>query len=721
MGDNIYLGDRNGVRTPMQWTADRNAGFSRVNPAKLYSPLIMDPVYGYEAINVEAQQSDPSSLLHWMRNMIALRKLFRVFGRGTLEFLDPENRKVLAYMRKYGEDQILCVANLSRFGQPVELDLAPLAGMTPVEMLGYTEFPTIGKEPYRLTLGPYAFFWFELQGTPEPIEVHTTMGKTGDPCPITLQRDWKELLEPRGRKLVESAMTKFLPKQRWFGAKARTIEKTRIADWAWIPSASAQFAFLLVEVHYAEGGVEMYDAPLAVASGAVAESIVAAHPESVICTARVGGENGILYEAMGDDAACQALLDAIENSGEISTNSGVITASPTHAMPTRGGSGPLKVSRSGAEQSNTSVIFGGRLIMKLFRRVERGPNPDFEIGRFLTEEARFPNIPALAGGIEYVRTDGEKSTIAMVQRMVANQGDGWKMTLEELAPVLRAQRHVSCRRRARRKRTGLRCWSYRARRFRRRRGTRSGFTSIPPSRWADAPRRCIWLWRRQRTIPLFSRSPWAQAEIAKLATDLRDHASAAFDSLKASLPALPDEFVDRAGLALGQRRRLLDRFRTLEQMDSEVAAIRVHGDYHLGQVLWVENDFVILDFEGEPARPLAERRLKQLALKDVAGMLRSLSYAAYASLLTYTARRLEDYERLEPWATFWERWTSAAFLRAYRETAAGAPFLPASDDQFEALLDTFLLDKALYELNYELNNRPTWVRIPLHGILSLAR
>jgi maltose alpha-D-glucosyltransferase/alpha-amylase len=168
MGDNIYLGDRNGVRTPMQWTTDRNAGFSRANPAQLYSPVILDPVYGYEAVNVEAQLSDSSSILHWMRNMIALRKLFRVFGRGTIEFLNPSNRKVLAYLRHYEGDRVLCVANLSRFSQPVELDLSALVGMTPMEMLGYTEFPPIGTQPYPLSLSPYAFFWFELQATQAP-------------------------------------------------------------------------------------------------------------------------------------------------------------------------------------------------------------------------------------------------------------------------------------------------------------------------------------------------------------------------------------------------------------------------------------------------------------------------------------------------------------------------------------------------------------------------
>src|SRR5579872_2134844 len=209
MGDNIYLGDRNGVRTPMQWNGDRNAGFSNATPARLYSPVIMDPLWGYEAINVEAQQSDPSSLLNWMRNMIALRKLFRVFGRGSIEFLEPSNRKILAYLRRDGDEQILCVANLSRFAQPVDLDLPELEGLNPVEMLGYVEFPPIARQPYRLTLAPYGFFWLELHGQPEAGESRT------DQSPLEAD-SWEAMLEGGGRYWLETALlSEFLPKQRW--------------------------------------------------------------------------------------------------------------------------------------------------------------------------------------------------------------------------------------------------------------------------------------------------------------------------------------------------------------------------------------------------------------------------------------------------------------------------------------------------------------------------
>jgi maltose alpha-D-glucosyltransferase / alpha-amylase len=238
MGDNIYLGDRNGVRTPMQWTSDRNAGFSRAVPARLYAPVIMDPIWGFQAVNVEAQLSDQSSLLHWTRNMIALRKLFRVFGRGTQEFLAPENRKVLAYIRRYTHEDgtheiVLCVANLSRFAQPVSLDLSCFAGMIPVEMLGYVSFPAIDKTPYALTLSPYSFLWLELQPAPEVPEA--TLVKTEESALNLITGSWQDVLTGPGLALMQELLPAYLARQRWFGAKSRTISSVHILDWVELP------------------------------------------------------------------------------------------------------------------------------------------------------------------------------------------------------------------------------------------------------------------------------------------------------------------------------------------------------------------------------------------------------------------------------------------------------------------------------------------------------
>ena len=710
MGDNIYLGDRNGVRTPMQWNSDRNAGFSRATPAKLYSPVIMDPVWGYEAINVEAQQSDPSSLLSWMRNMIALRKLFGVFGRGTLEFLNPSNRKVLAYLRRDGDEQILCVANLSRFAQPVDLDLPDLEGLVPVEMLGYVEFPPIGRQPYRLTLGPYGFLWLELHRQPEAEE------RGIDLLPLEAE-SWESVLEGAGRYWLETAiLSQFLPKQRWFGGKARRIRATRIADWAPLTDSSV---VILVDVDYERGESESYFLPLALSFDQAAEKLLQESPNSLLSPAIAGTRRGVLHDGMLDDAACTAFLSMIERGGQILTRKGSIRGAPgLHLGAVRGPDDtPLTVKHCSAEQSNSSVFYDDRLILKLFRRRQAGPNPDCELGKYLTEQVRFDGIPPFAGQIEYVAPDGEKAALAVLQGVVPNQGDGWTLTLEELARYYENCATTSFPDDGSLGSTDLfelseQPTSQLARDF-------VGIALDSAAKLGTRTAQLHLALASDTRQEAFSAESFSAADIQTALWSLRQEAARVFDLLKESVAELPDDVVDIAGMVLGRRRQILSSFQFLASDNQTFQRIRVHGDYHLGQVLQVKTDYVILDFEGEPARPLADRRAKQSPLKDVAGMLRSLSYAAYAALMNYTARRPEDLQSLQPWARVWERSTGAEFLRAYRAAAQDAAFLPRDPRTFRQLLATFLLDKALYELSYELNNRPSWVRIPLMGILSL--
>src|SRR5579883_240348 len=710
MGDNIYLGDRNGVRTPMQWNSDRNAGFSRATPAKLYSPVIMDPVWGYEAVNVEAQQSDPSSLLSWMRNMIALRKLFRVFGRGTLQFLNPANRKVLAYLRRDSDEQILCVANLSRFAQPVDLDLQELEGLTPIEMLGYVEFPPIGRQPYRLTLGPYGFLWLELHGQPEPAQDRTEM------APLEAD-NWEAVLEGAGRFWLETAaLPEFLPKQRWFGGKARRIRTTRIADWAALPDSNAVLA--VIEVRYERGDPECYFLPLGLSFGADAGKVPETAPNSILSPAASRRGSGYLYDGMLDDSACAALLSVIEKGLEVRGRRGLIRGRPGMMLGAfrEPGAAPA-VRRASAEQSNTSVFYDERLILKLFRRQQQGPNPDCEIGRVLTEQVHFEGVPPFAGEIEYATPDAAPASVAMLQAAVPNQGDGWTLTLEELYRYFENCATTPFPEEAAATASDLFELSEQP-------APKPALDFVGIS--LDAAAR---LGARTAQLHLalasgcggeaFQPEPLTSADLQNTITGLRQEATRVFDLLKDSVAGLPDEVIEVAGLVLGKRRQILNCFQFFSFDQENLQRIRIHGDFHLGQVLRVKTDYVILDFEGEPARPLADRRAKQSPLKDVAGMLRSLSYAAYAALMNYTARRPEDMQSLEPWARLWERSTAAEFLRAYRNSAQHAAFLPQDPRLFRKLLATFLLDKALYELSYELNNRPAWVRIPLLGILSL--
>jgi maltose alpha-D-glucosyltransferase / alpha-amylase len=716
MGDNIYLGDRNGVRTPMQWNADRNAGFSTATPARLYSPVIMDPVWGYEAINVEAQQGDPSSLLNWVRNMIALRKLFRVFGRGTIKFLNPANRKILAYLRQYEGEQILCVANLSRFAQPVDLDLATLEGNNPVEMLGYVEFPAIEHHPYRLTLAPYAFLWFELQRKPERVEAAVAVTEH---AALNAQGGWEGILAGTSRHRLETInLPEFFPKQRWFAGKARRIESTRIADWATLNPSHSSLA--LVDVQSEKGGAETYFLPLALALGDGVEELQRIAPQSVVAPITSGKINGLLCDGVLDDRNCETLLSLIEHESEVEAHKGKIRARRGTVFQEilSAAKTPLSVRRNSAEQSNTSIFYGDSFILKLFRHQEPGLNPDAEIGRYLTEHTSFDRIPPFAGLIEYQPAEqGETSTLALLQGFVVNEGDGWKWTLEELdryyetcAPIPFPETEHGVVPRASvpseepvsqlaRDHVGLYLES----------------AAVLGRRSAE-----LHLALASPTLnPAFAPESFTAEDLQALLRDIRQRASKVFDMLKERVSQLPDEVLEVAASVLGQRRRILDIFGILNAGSLQTLRTRIHGDYHLGQVLRVKTDFFILDFEGEPARSLADRRSKQSPLKDVAGMLRSFSYAAYASLLNYTARHPEDVSRLQPWAELWERSVATEFLASYRHIATGATFCPTDASDFRSLLNVFLLDKALYEVLYELNSRPSWLRIPLMGIMAL--
>ena len=715
MGDNIYLGDRNAVRTPMQWNADRNAGFSTATPARLFSPVIMDPVWGYEAINAEAQQGDPSSLLNWVRNMIALRRLFRVFGRGTIKFLNPVNRKILAYIREHEDQQILCVANLSRFAQPVDLDLASLEGSTPVEMLGYVEFPAIEHHPYRLTLAPYSFLWFELQQRAERIEI---VADVTEHAPLNAEGGWEGILAGMGRHRMETInLPEFLPKQRWFGGKAQRIANTRIVDWASLDPPHSALA--LVEIQSEKGGSETYLLPMALALGD-GEELRHSASHSVIAPIASGKVAGLLYDGVFDDQTCQTLLSLVERDGELEARNGKIRATRGSAFHhiLASAETPLPVRRSSAEQSNTSILYGDRFILKLFRHQEAGQNPDAEIGRYLTEHTGFDRIPPFAGLIEYQpRANAEPSTLAMLQGFVVNEGDGWKWTLEELDRYYEA------------------CAPLQLPEVDGGAVLRTPVLSEAPTSQLARDHVGIYLdsaamlGRRTAELhlalasstpdPAFAPEPFTSEDLQVLLIDIRQRASKIFEVLKERVSQLPDEVVEIAASVLAQRRRILDIFGVLNAGSLQTQRTRIHGDYHLGQVLRVKTDFVILDFEGEPARSLADRRSKQSPLKDVAGMLRSFSYAAYASLLNYTSRHPEDVSRLEPWARLWERSVSAEFLRSYRNTAEGVTFCPVDTGDFHSLLNVFLLDKALYEVLYELNSRPAWVRIPLMGITTL--
>jgi maltose alpha-D-glucosyltransferase/alpha-amylase len=735
MGDNIYLGDRNGVRTPMQWTSDRNAGFSRAVPAKLYAPVIMDPIWGYQAVNVEAQLSDQSSLLHWTRNMIALRKLFQVFGRGTLEFLNPENRKVLAYIRRYDREDgsapeiVLCVANLSRFAQPVSLDLTQFNGMVPVEMLGYVPFPSITAQPYPLTLSPYSFLWLELQAAaeaPEPVAI-----QDGERTLELLSPTLDGLLTGTGLELLQQILPTYLPHQRWFGAKSRTIKTVCVLDWVQLPNINAALVFLELTYENAADGEpkDIYQLPLTISTGEEVENIRTAAPGSIIATLTTPTGPAILHDAVAREDLRQSLLSLIEDNSEVSAHSGTLQSQRSSAFAEARGTGPLPARTGSAEQSNTSILYDSKLIMKLFRRLQPGENPDTEIGRFLTETAHFARIAPFLGDIRLTAENSEPITVAMLQGLIENEGDGWQWTLDELSRYYESVATSPAPHDPGKQPSFLDSLE---------KETETEAHKIAHEHaglYLDA---AALLGRRtaemhlalatQTDNPAFIAEPFAPSDLEADATRIDAQIVRTLDALKRGMSQLTDDAtVDSAALLLSRRIDLFARANviTASAPGDSGQRIRIHGDYHLGQVLRSRSDYVILDFEGEPARSLAERRAKQSPLKDVAGMLRSFSYAAYAGLNAFTQRRPPNNEadarNLEAWARLWQNTVSTEFLHAYRQSISANPHLIPQPPQAHILLNAYLLEKALYELLYELNNRPAWVRIPLAGILALPR
>jgi len=743
MGDNIYLGDRNGVRTPMQWSSDRNGGFSRADPARLYAPPIMDPVYGYQAINVEAQERYPFSFLNWMKRLIATRKQHRVFGSGSLEFVGSPNRKVLAYLRRDDHETILIVVNLSRSVQPAELDLKAFAGLIPVEMGGLTEFPRIGEQPYFITLGPYASYWFTLQH--EPMQVSHRAPSATDPnadvvasLPSLLMGvEWHNLLDSGTRVVLErQALRPFLQRQRWFASKSRELRRAWFSDWTLIRRGPEPAFIALLSAEYADGWKESYLAPLALVSGEQADHLLKTTPGSVV--ARItGARKGAIVDGLQDDETCERLIGLIGAPDGIATARGLLrgllTGEGLQLPPDR------KWTRGSGDQSNSLAFVGDKYVLKVFRRIEPGPNPEFEIARKLLRRG-FTRTPTLYGALEYDRPEQEPGTLAVVQGLAKHQGSGWEYSIDELR---RYYERVAARVRrsdadeARERRDEARDsddWPDRREsekslvQDRRKRGNGPPPFFAALEHWYLAT--AVTLGRRTAELhlaladpsdPTFAPEPLDRASLRHLAEEMRARGSATIDLLHRRATMLSEPARVQAEAVVGGVDDLLAQFDALRRLDRAGQRIRVHGDYHLGQVLRTEEDFVILDFEGEPARPLAERRAKQSPLKDIAGMLRSFSYAAYAALFAFTVHAPDDYQPLEPWADAWQHWTGESFLTAYRSTLGDSPLAPTNDSSFMRLLRAFILDKALYELRYELNNRPEWVNIPLAGIVKLIK
>ena len=703
MGDNIYLGDRNGVRTPMQWSPDRNAGFSKANPQRLYFPVITDPEYHYETINVEAQRANASSLWWWTKQMLAQRRSLPALSRGDLRFLMPDNPKVLAFERTLGDDTVLVVANLSKRTQAVEIDLSHHEGITPLEIFGQTPFPTVGELPYFLTPGPYQFYWFLLSREPEPEYVRPRIRLRGD-------LDLDAVL--RARTQIGRALSSDLPNRRWFRSKAHTIRQVEVIDVIRVPTSTARLA--LVQVEYQDQEAETYLLAMDLVTGEGADWTEAHDTDRII--AEVAGPDeatGLLVEAGTDGSVATALLDLARNRRrrlkgskvEIRGRGDLERNSAQEAAP----------AVLGAEQSNTSVVFGNELIMKVFRKVEAGENPDIEVSRYLTEQGLFPQVARVRGVIT-AESERVQYSVALIQEYVENQGDAWSYSvglvgnfvdevaaMPEASPPGRIRHPLDLVDReipeSIADQVSLVIPSAELL------GRRTGELHVALAQPSDDPD-----FAPEPMSPLYQRS---------LYQSMRSSVRRNLALLRRRKSTLSEDTAEAATELVAREAEILDRLREVARRKVDSVRTRIHGDYHLGQVLFTGNDFVIIDFEGEPLRPLSERRIKRSPLRDVAGMVRSYHYAARSGLIQRLEEGVigtEEGARLEPWVDTWFQWAAAAFLEGYLEATDGTSVVPRDGDDLRMMLDAYLLDKAMYELGYELNNRPNWVPIAMAGI-----
>ncbi|MFD1744130.1 maltose alpha-D-glucosyltransferase [Rhizobium helianthi] len=698
MGDNIYLGDRDGVRTPMQWSPDRNGGFSRADPARLVLPPVMDPLYGYEALNVEAQSVDQHSLLNWTRRMLALRGRHPAFGRGSLRFLTPGNRKILAYLREYDGETILCVANLSRLPQAVELDLAEFQGRVPIELTGMSPFPPIGQLTYLLTLPPFAFYWFQLVAEADgPAWRTEPPEQMPDLQTLVIRRDMTELVdEPHlVQTLSREILPSYLQKRRWFGAKGEHLKHARFVSA--MPMGITHNILLGELEAELEGHTETYLVPLTPAWDDTQPSALA--QQLALARIRQGRRVGFLTDGFSTEAMARGVIRGLCERSVISGRAGTLEFLGTDQLDCMSLADDMPVRWLSAEQSNSCLIIADMAMIKLIRHISPGIHPEVEMTRYLTEVG-YQNTAPLLGEVVRTSPEGQRFTLMIVQGAIRNQGDAWNWMLTNLRRILDD--------------IGISAPDPEAQidllkplvDFSGTIGKRLGELHAALAQDTD----------NQNFVPLPALEEncelWRASAVGQI--------DRALDILEEEIGHLDPDVAAMVAPLIAQRQHLMELAAHLSRAAEGTMMIRNHGDFHLGQILVAESDAYIIDFEGEPARELAQRRAKTIPLRDVAGLLRSLSYlAATAELETEAVAETDTPERSTIIRSFVEA-AETSFLENYFQAAATSPNLQVDDNRRRQMLDLYLLEKAAYEIAYEARNRPKWLPIPLRGFAAIV-
>jgi maltose alpha-D-glucosyltransferase/alpha-amylase len=696
MGDNIYLGDRNGVRTPMQWSPDRNGGFSRADPARLYAPAIMDPVYGYESVNVEAQSRSLSSLLSATKRLISVRKSTPAFGRGSMTFIRPLNRSVLCYIRQDGDEVILCVANLSRSAQATQLDLSPWKGRIPLEMLGRSRFPAIGELPYMITLGPYGFYWFELQEPDKSEPVRPSAVPEFETLVVPLNSTWVSLARARG-VFERDVLPGHLARTRWYPERSpQAIKPTLTSAIPFCDIGDNRPWLAFFETAHRDVTTR-YVVPMQIEWVRFDRERYNPH---ALAAVRQGAREGTLLDVATDQIFIALLLRNLHESLVVEESGLRLEFKPTSKFSYEMVRQPDHIRAVETEQSNSTSLVDRDYVVKVYRKLEVGINPEIEMGRFLTDVAGFANTPALLGSVELIEPGEKRSAVAIIHAFVENQGDGWTVTAAYLDRFVDEQRLIGASERRNESEEQTPYLRYMSQTGRR----------IAEMHVALA---------RNDRLPDFVPEPIKSEDGRRWIDDIMARADRVFDTLAQHRDSLKETDRPLVDELLSQRESLPNRLKALLPREGDGLNIRHHGDFHLGQMLIVKDDIYIIDFEGEPRRSHSERRRKAPAARDVAGLIRSIDYSATAALERALQVAPDENGKLAAALAEWRDRATEAFMVAYREAMTNPQLWPGNRRAAEQMLNFFLLEKAFYEIEYELSHRPDWLRVPLTGVLRI--
>jgi maltose alpha-D-glucosyltransferase/alpha-amylase len=707
MGDNMFLGDRDGMRTPMQWSPDRNGGFSSADPERLYLPPVMSTSGGFHAVNVESQSRTPASLLNWMKKLISVRKNYQVFGQGEFEFIKPANRKILAYTRTLDETTVLFVANLSRSAQPVHIDLKKFKGTTPVEMLGRTPFPTIGEEQYQISLAGYGFYLFELSKEVEGPAWQKQGSLSYSELPVFVFRASHEdkrlavlhklLSDRRREKLFHEALLVYAANRRWYAGKNRELQsmESEIALTISQPECH-DWLLSIFSCHFNDGTVQRYFTPISLAWEK--EDSFDYSTEWILAKTRQQNETGFLIDSMISDQFCRAILKFMQQDRQIILGEKTLCFNHSSLLTEDEPLSQLEVKRPLVDQSNTSIFFGEKYIFKIYRQIQQGMNPELQMGKYLT--GKFDNIAKVAGSIELTDKKGNTYTLGILQEYVDNQGDCWNFTLnylERFAENFIENSHNYTQSEEKELHemylTKMKILGHRV-------GQMHSVLASETIENDFIPEK----------IDLKEWQNWQEQIEMSLKTSI--------EILFQQLDSFPDAFKDKIRELNSNQQKAIQKLRDLLPENSNLLKTRHHGDLHLGQVLLTANDFIIIDFEGEPARNMQMRSARLCPLRDVAGMTRSFSYAAEAARRNFLRNHPATEINCRQFLANWQKWSAESFIEGYFAETADCPSITGSTEEFRKILSLLCVEKAVYELNYELNNRPDWLEIPLNGLVE---